>query len=70
MNDNQHPAPIIGTTYEAAANALVLDAAVSFALKRRIQEDQERDPLDALRDAQALQALQQLRCDELLSPDA
>lgn len=55
-----------GHCYADAARLLSTAPDVSFALKRRVAEDENRDPLDALADAQAHHALQALRVREAL----
>lgn len=52
--------------YNALLQAVVLDQGVSHALKNRVQEDLKRDPLDALKDAEMLQHIMQLRFERLV----
>lgn len=57
-------------SYVEAKAALLLDLATSFALKARIEQDAQRDPVDALSDAEALVWLNQLRLDEVFAAHA
>lgn len=52
------------SSYRTSATALLTDPAVSFALKRRISEDDNRDPADALNDAEKLHELASQRFHE------
>lgn len=59
--------PVPGMSYHEASEALCNDQGTTFALARRIREDHLRDPVDALRDAETLVALQRQRVDELMA---
>ena len=50
--------------YEQRKRELVGCLGTTHALLRRIEEDERRDCVDALRDAAELTALLELRCDE------
>jgi hypothetical protein len=53
--------------YRALVEGLLADPAASFELKRRLQLDASRDPVDALRDAEMLRLAAVTRliaCDE------
>lgn len=58
--------PFAGLTYKEALARLVSDPGAHYALKQRVLEDQERDPVDSLNDAEVLCAVQRLRLDDLL----
>jgi len=47
--------------YPATLTALVRDASRSFTLRKRLVEDENRDQLEALRDAETLHAVQAMR---------
>jgi len=53
-----------GKDYPATVRALVRDPATSFALKKRLIDDDGRDALDALNDAETLHAVQSKRFTE------
>lgn len=59
--------PVAGQGYHEASETLCNDVGTTFALARRIREDHLRDPVDALRDAETLVALQRQRVDELMA---
>lgn len=50
--------------YPSTMRALVRDPATSFALKKRLLDDDARDPVDALHDAETLHAVQSKRFTE------
>ncbi|RYC83565.1 hypothetical protein BFJ63_vAg13512 [Fusarium oxysporum f. sp. narcissi] len=56
--------------YEQRKRELVGCLGTTHALLRRIEEDERRDCVDALRDAAELTALLELRCDEALASAA
>ena len=52
--------------YHDIVKRILSDAATSFNLRRRIEEDQLRDPVDALNDAEVLQEVANLRLQEVM----
>ena len=50
-----------GRDYRQLVHDIVRDKGTSYALRKRIIEDDGRDPLDTLKDAELLHALQALR---------
>lgn len=54
-------------TYEAIVARILSDAATSFNLRKRIEEDRMRDPVDALNDAEILKNVASLRLGEALN---
>lgn len=52
--------------YHDIVKRILSDAATSFNLRRRIEEDQLRDPVDALNDADVLQEVANMRMQEVL----
>ncbi len=53
--------------YHALLQAVVQDPGISHALRNRVQEDLKRDPVDALKDAELLQHVMQLRFEHLVN---
>ncbi|WP_155293482.1 hypothetical protein [Comamonas testosteroni] len=54
-------------SYETIVARILSDAATSFNLRRRIEEDRMRDPIDAMNDAEILKEIASLRLDEALN---
>lgn len=54
-------------SYEAIVARILSDAATSFNLRKRIEEDRLRDPVDAMHDAEILKEVASLRLDEALN---
>ena len=61
-NEIEEPPPM---GFAALRQAVEADPSVSYALKRRLEEDMRRDPLDALNDAELLQTLMERRLKDL-----
>ena len=51
--------------FDTLRQTVAADPAVSFALKRRLEEDMRRDPVDAMNDAELLHTLMERRLLEL-----
>ena len=54
-------------TYDVLKNRLLSDPSTSFTLRKRIEEDERRDPVDACADAEMLVRLHELRCNAVLN---
>jgi len=63
----REPAPSEGKSmdFDTLRQTVAADPAVSFALKRRLEEDMRRDPVDAMNDAELLHTLMERRLLEL-----
>lgn len=54
-------------SYQEIVDRILSDAATSFNLRQRIQEDQKRDPVDAMNDAEVLHEVASLRLYEAMN---
>jgi hypothetical protein len=58
----------VKTQYEISANSIISSRSASFWLKDAVQSLADRDPIDAINDAEELVAVQQARMSELGFP--
>jgi hypothetical protein len=54
-------------SYQEIVDRILSDAATSFNLRQRIQEDQKRDPVDAMNDAEMLHEVASIRLYETMN---
>lgn len=54
-------------SYQEIVKRILSDAATSFNLRKRIEEDGKRDPLDAMNDAEVLHEVASIRLREVLN---
>jgi hypothetical protein len=55
-----------GMTHAQALERVLADPGTRYAVRERIREDQARDPVDSVADAEVLLALHELRLQEAL----
>lgn len=62
--------PLRGRIHQAMQAQLIASPSTSFELRRRLETDAKRDPVDVLNDAETLRLVARVRLDEMLKEPA